>query len=121
MFRSCSFSGSGFLFLALLQRMNKAPITTNTKSKLPKRGSTIKITSLLLFLLTVVLLFGRLHGFRPLALPHIPILSLNASNEALWKALISGMGPCSLLDDISTVVKLNMSLKVLGIRPESML
>jgi hypothetical protein len=35
--------------------------------------------------------------------------------------LISGMGPCSLLDEISTVVKLNMSLKVLGIRPESML
>uniref|UniRef100_A0A6N2LIF8 Uncharacterized protein n=2 Tax=Salix viminalis TaxID=40686 RepID=A0A6N2LIF8_SALVM len=74
--------------------MKKAPITTNTK---------------------------RLHSFRPLALPHKPILSLNASYEALWKALISGIGPSSSLYDISTDDKLNRSLKELGIIPESML
>uniref|UniRef100_A0A6N2LI34 Uncharacterized protein n=1 Tax=Salix viminalis TaxID=40686 RepID=A0A6N2LI34_SALVM len=73
--------------------MKKAPITTNTK---------------------------RLHSFRPLALPHKPILSLNASYEALWKALISGIGPSSSLYDISTDDKLNRSLKELGIIPESM-
>ena len=62
------------------------------------------------------------HSFKLEALPHKPLLFLNAPNEASLKALLLGKGgPSKQLYDISTLVKLDISPKVAGIEPDSSL
>ena len=60
-------------------------------------------------------------AFKPKALPHKPLLFLNASNGASLKAFLFGRGPSKKLYDISTLVKLDISSKVAGMEPNSSL
>ena len=56
-----------------------------------------------------------------MALPHKPLLFLNASLDASQNCLVFGIGPSNWLLDKSTDVKLINWSKVDGIEPESAL
>ena len=88
-----------------------------------KIGTIKIITTLFRFFPLAFLLQVMEEGqaFKLDALPHKPLLFLNASNGASLKALLLGRGPSKQLYDISTLVKLDISPKVVGMEPKSSL
>ena len=91
--------------------MYEIPRMIERRNRLQKRG--INIINILILLPVIV---GQ--GFKPVTLPHKPLLFLNASIKASRKALFLGIGPSNWLYDISTFVKLDISSKEDGMDPE---
>ena len=88
------------------------------------RIGTIKIITTLFRLFSLGFLLQVMEegqAFKLEALPHKPLLFLNASNGASLKTLLLGRGPSKQFYDISTLVKLDISPKVAGMEPKSSL
>ena len=85
---------------------------------------TVKIITTLFCLFSLGFLLQVMEegqAFKLEALPHKPLLFLNALNRASLKALFLGKGPSKQLYDISTLDELDISPKVAGIEPKNSL